>query len=675
MSYYKTHFSPQQLETLDSVIKTFKRGNVNWVILLAQMQSGKTDVFLLIACQLLRMKLIEFIVIFSGNAETELCDQLTETITDEFSEYWEKYENFIGDNTAVRNFRKILKSREEPKIHIIWGTQKSSYSGPSEKTLFIWEEAHYAQNLNQGPAQFLEKLNISADGTQHLLANKGNFMLTVSATPFSELSDKIHLDQNKEIVKMKPGDDYIGIGFLLANNRIRKWDTVEQGLHEACSLPRTTKKWAIVRVTDKTDIVETFMKSRGWNCEKYDSSIPLPARKSGKCTHPGYISWKRMASGRPPDVDTVIIIKGMCRMGKRINKDYLLFVFETSINPASDTILQGLLGRVCGYGTNETIVYLSSKVVNGGELERYTELWETPDVVNIIPRKAKNLTEKSVKNTKPIVPIVIIRDRRISNNGNNAKEIQDDIKDALVNNRHRVRNKNTEDILNEVAEKYIKLLAEKKHMIHMRYFDNKNKKTRGIDKANALHKAYVDGIPSEFGSGCGHASHGMQVNIWVNKNIENHDKEIFYVTSVVEIDENERLNFYIPNTTKKEVFAHHLEDGIEITCNGGMPKLLSPDTATEWTTMCDELSDFVEVSRDTAYFKGVLSLGTNNDGEPAGILVNAQVLKELEKGGRIWKFIDQMGATLKIKKSKGRVPKTIEGSGFTKLSSIEWKFK
>ena len=201
------------------------------------------------------------------------------------------------------------------------------------------------------------------------------------------------------------------------------------------------------------------------------------------------------------------------------------------------------------------------------------------------------------------------------------------------------------------------------------------KTTRGPDKANAIRNAFETATPSEFGSGCGHASDGMQFNIWSNGDIDGHDKDIFYVTSVVEIDEDERLNFYIPNTTKKEVFAHHLEDGIDITCNGGMPKLLSPDTATNWTAMCDELSDFVEVSRDTAYFPGVLSLGTNSDGEPAGILVNAQVLKELEKGGKIWKFIDRMGATLKIKKSKGRVPKSIEGSGFTKLSSIEWEFK
>jgi len=688
MSYYKSHFSAQQLEAVDLAIKTFKQSNISWVILLAQMQSGKTDAFLLIACELLRMGLIEFIVIFSGNAETELCDQLNETIKNGDSDYWIKYENYLGDRMIATDIRKILKSEEEErKLYIVWGTQKSRYSGPSEKSLFIWEEAHFAQNKDQGPAKFLSKLDISADGTQHYLQDKGNFVLTVSATPFSELSDCRHLFQNKKIVKMEPGEGYVGLGYLLVNNRIRKWVTVEEGLTEACSLPRTTKKWAIIRVTDKNELVESFMRSRGWKCEKYDSSIPLAHRKSGKCKDPGYLAWKKMAAGRAPDEDTVIIIKGMCRMGKNINKDHLLFVFETSKSPASDTILQGLLGRVCGYGNSETIVFLSSKVMKGGdnsELKRYVQLWENPGVY-IIPKKAKNLTEKEVKDTKPIVPIIIVRDRRISCNGNNAKEIQDDVYDALMNNRERIHNKNPENHLNKLFDKYATLFTKDKSRIHLRYLTSKvrkdredneyTSKTRGIEKANALRNAYVEGQAIELGAGCGHASDGMQVNIWVNKDIEDHEKEIFYVTTVVELDEDERLKFLIPKTTKKEVFAHNLEDGIDITCNGGMPKLLSPETATNWTAMCDELSDFVEVSRDTAYFKGVLSLGTNSDGEPAGILVNAQVLKELEKGGKIWKFIDRMGATLKINKSKGRVPKSIEGSGFTKLSSIEWEFK
>ena len=695
-THYQYHFSPQQLKAVELAIDTYKEGKLNWLVLLAQMQSGKTDAFLLIACELLRQGFIDFIVIFSGNAESELCDQLTDTINNgPDKHYWRKYENYIGEfidedpRDFTEDFRRMLTSEYEPKLYIVWGTQKSSYSGPSEKTLFIWEEAHFAQNIDQGPAKFLSKLEISADGTQHYLQEKGNYVLTVSATPFSELSDYKHLGQNKDVIKMKPGEGYTGVGHLLATNRIRKWTTVDEGLTEACSLPRTTKKWAIIRVTDKKNDVKSFMESRGWKCETYDSSIPLPDRKSGKCKHPGYLAWKKMSDGKAPEEDTVIIIKGMCRMGKNIKKDHLLFVFETSKNPASDTILQGLLGRVCGYGNSETIVFLSSKVMKGGdksELKRYVQLWENPGVY-IIPKKANNLTDKNVKDTKPIVPIIIVRDRKISWNKNNAKEIQDDVYDALMNHRDRVCNKNPENHLNQLVEKYARLLTEDKTRIHMRYLTSKlrkdkfgnecTSKTRGIEKANALRKAYEDGEAIELGAGCGHASDGMQVNIWVNKDIETdgHEKEIFYVTTVVELDNDERLNFLIPKTTKREIFAHNLGEGIELVCNGGMPKMLSPETASDWTAMCDQLSDFVEVSRDTAYYKGVLSLGTNSDGEPAGILVNPQVLKELEKGGRIWKCIDRMGAELIIKKSKGRVPRAIEGSGFTKLASIEWKFK
>jgi hypothetical protein len=671
-NYYKTHFSSQQINAAKQAIEEYKQGKYNWIILLAQMQSGKTDTFLLIACELLRLGLVNFIIIFSGNAETELCDQISNTVRDADSDYWEKYENFIGDRHVSKDIRQKLNSKDDRRLLIVWGTQKTHYSGPTQNSLFIWEEAHFAQNKDQGPAKFLSKLEISADGTQHFLEEKSNFVLTVSATPFSEVSDREHLSQNKGLVKMEPGEDYIGVEYLLQNNRVRPWKTIEEGLDMACSLPRTTKKWAIIRVIDRNvELVESIMKSKGWKCEKYDSSISLSERKSGKCVDSGYKAWNDMASGKAPDMDTVIIIKGMCRMGKNIKKSHLLFVFETSKAPASDTILQGLLGRVCGYGYNDVVVYLSAKVVNSGELESYVRLWNNPGVY-IIPRKANNLTEKKVKETMPIIPIVIKRDRNISRT-NNEKDIKADVFDALFNHRERIRNKNTNTHLEEVIGKYAELYG-KNGGIHAFYLDSK-KKTRGSDKAEALSSAFTNGLPREFGSGCGHSSNGLQVNIWINKNIEGYDTEVFYVTSVVAVDEDEHLSFRIPKTTRREVFAHCLEDGTSIECNGGMPKLLSPATAKDWGAMCDELSDFVEVSRDTAYYKGVISLGTDENGEPKGIIVTPQVLKELEKGGKIYKFIEQMGAELTVKKSRGRVPKSIQGEGFIKLTAINWEFK
>jgi hypothetical protein len=622
------------------------------------------------------MDMVNFIVIFSGNAESELCKQISDTVRDADSDYWEKYENYVHqDRDIAKDIRKKLN--KDKRLDIVWGTQKTSYSGPTEKTFFIWEEAHFAQNKDQGPAKFLKKLEISADGTQHFLEEKGNFVLTVSATPFSEVSDYIHFNQNKKVVKMEPGENYISVEYLLRENRVRPWKTIEEGLVSACSLPRTTKKWAIIRVIDRNaELVESVMKSKGWKCEKYDSSISLSARNSGKCEDSGYKAWKDMASGKAPDSDTVIIIKGMCRMGKNIKKSHLLFVFETSKAPASDTILQGLLGRSCGYlslndPSNDVIVYLSAKVVNSGELERYVELWNNPNIC-IIPRKANNLTEKQLKDTRPIIPIIITRDRNISQT-NNEKDIKADVFDALFNHRERIRNKNTNAHFEEVCGKYGELYG-KNGGIHAFYLDSK-KKTRGPDKAEALRSSFTSATSRDFGSGCGHSSDGLQVNIWINKNIEGHDTEIFYITSVVAIGEDEHLNFLIPKTTRREVFAHCLEDGTSIECNGGMPKLLSPATSEDWVAMCDELSDFVEVSRDTAYYKGVISLGTDENGEPKGIIVKPQVLKELEKGGRIYKFIWKMGAELRVERSRGRVPKSIQGEGFIKLASIKWEFK
>lgn len=680
MSHYETHFSTQQIKACHDVIETFAKGEQRWCVLLAQMQSGKTDTFLLIACELLRQKCVDFIVIFSGTADTDLRRQLTYIIQDGDNDYWMKYETYLEDQNIVDNgryiSRDIRKACKDDRLYVVWGTQKSSYSGPMERTFFVWEESHYAQNINQGPAKFLNKLRISADGSCPFLEDKGNYVLSVSATPFSELSDNVHLIQRKKVIKMEPGEGYIGIARLLANRQVRKWVSIGEGLQDATALPRTTPKWAIIRALDeKHDMIETYMTFKGWHCVKYDASIPEGDHDKRKKLE-GDIAWNEMTEGIAPKRDTLIIIKGKCRMGKQIKKNHILFVFETSKNPATDTILQSLLGRVCGYEQHNVIVYLSSKVFSDhsdNDLKRYVKMWENPNEVNVIPKKANNL-DKRVKETKPIIPIVIRRDRRISHNGNNRKEILEDVYDALISHRERVLNKNSAKHFKEVVEKYRRLLLENNQQIHMRYLKQNNEKTRGPDKANALLKDYIEGTCSHLGAGCGNAADGDQVNIWVNKDIENHNKEIFYITSVVGLDGDERIEFNIPHTTKREVFAHSLEDDTDIMCNGGMPKMLSPETAYECRTMLDELMTFVEDSRDETYYRGIISLGTDERGEPKGILVTQSIFKELNEGGRIYRGVLGIGAKLKVTKSRGRTPFAIAGKDLVRLASITWEF-
>ena len=69
-----TDFSNEQIEAGKKIIKCFIEdpNGIRWVVLLAQMQSGKTDTFLFVCCELIRIGKVENAVIFSGNSETDL---------------------------------------------------------------------------------------------------------------------------------------------------------------------------------------------------------------------------------------------------------------------------------------------------------------------------------------------------------------------------------------------------------------------------------------------------------------------------------------------------------------------------------------------------------------------------------------------------------------------------
>ena len=64
--YDSNRFSDQQISAGIEIIQSFANGTSRWVLLFAQMQSGKTDTFLLVACEMLRQNMIQNISIFSG---------------------------------------------------------------------------------------------------------------------------------------------------------------------------------------------------------------------------------------------------------------------------------------------------------------------------------------------------------------------------------------------------------------------------------------------------------------------------------------------------------------------------------------------------------------------------------------------------------------------------------
>ena len=190
--YDQFALSNEQIKAGTDVIACFRDdvNGIRWSVLIAQMQSGKTETYLFICCELLRLQIIESVVIFSGNAETDLRDQLKRLIEGTNDSFYDKYDGYLDDVVGLpRAERRRLKNNAKEQITLVWGTELGKYTNTHSKTLFIWEEAHHAQTKNQRPDKFLKKIGILANGDRNALSQNNNFVLSVSATPFSGFSD------------------------------------------------------------------------------------------------------------------------------------------------------------------------------------------------------------------------------------------------------------------------------------------------------------------------------------------------------------------------------------------------------------------------------------------------------------------------------------------------------
>jgi len=376
---YKFRMSPEQLEATASILAGYE--TQRYSILFAQMQSGKTHTYLAVACEMLRCHQIQHVVIFSGNAETELKKQTIKSRS-EFIQY--QYRNYLKN--IVSDIDECIYEMEE-KIAIVWGAELDSYSGATTDTLFIFEESHYAQNIGMRTDNFLQQCRVSSTGNNDVLEAANNYVLSVSATPFSEVADNLLMSRDKHLVTLKSGEGYRGVKYFIENNQIVVMKDWKRELTTAivASAPNT---YAIIRICDRDDsdneaTATSIARSLGWNVMPYNSE---------SIKRKGITSLDHIKNA--PSQSTLIIIREMCRMGKRIDKTHLAFVMETATSSKSDTVLQSLLGRCCGYHANDAIrIYISDEIARNKEIERFIGM--TEGNMEEMPKKARNMKRKT----------------------------------------------------------------------------------------------------------------------------------------------------------------------------------------------------------------------------------------------------------------------------------------
>lgn len=691
-------FSNQQKDAAHSILDHYTNGT-NWVILLAQMQSGKTDTYMLVAFELLRRNMIQRVVIMAGFQDKELVGQLKD-IKPSLALY-EKYmehdlQMTLEDRTrTVRSFKK--------RFHILCGADLRHSTSLSAKSdvLFIWDESHYAQNINNRPFHFLQSVQISTDGENR--NDAGRWFLSVSATPFSEMCDAIHEKQSKKIVKMSPGDGYVSVGQLYSNGNIRPVEHWTKDLTTQLQLQQSNPEptYSIVRIRGDKEIARAveIAVSSGIDYEIYDAQQKEQTQRTSDSTKMQSL----MALSVQPTRPKVVFIRGMLRMGKRIPKDHIAFVMETSNLAKTDVVLQGLIGRMCGYHSKTDVrIFVGGNLFRRGndglnEIERYIQMMVNTSRVTLVPRRGANLAgvygNKSKKDASACWfythPIVLAPTRCENDDADDADDPDHELytKERIITRfktslrDSTLHNSNGAEQMTEILDQIRTLAFENWHVHHMTKPSGAVNSTYA-DIPSLLRFALERRIALAVPAGCGFGSNNKTIlNVW-SFNTHQFARLGFpkgtlvlhgrtRTTSAVERMQLE-ISQNVPRTTKSEVFTRD----VQRRSAPNPPSSSVPVPDDPWhnpESMRRHLDHLVGLSR-TNCAANVITSSVPGSVDPTGIILDGAVLLQLGKNGDIFNHIHaKYNKRLIVHKQRGRQPQHLISIGKVRIQKIEWK--
>jgi hypothetical protein len=362
----------EQLTTATKILDKFIGGD-RQVLLAAQMQSGKTGIFLTLALMMLDCEMVGRVVVICGSNETELHRQLMESC-----------DAAVGAFAAANGLDAAATAALRARIVALKSTGKADGFEGAERidrdTLVVWDESHFAQSTANLPFKYLTKSGLCVSGTAASDAKwsaKNCYFLSVSATPFAEYSD-VHSAMyvariTRSVVWHTPSPLYRGVAYYAAAGVIRESYSLKEGAADFTTLLASYahhKQYALVRSRNLAT-VKACCRVAGVRYLEYTSAVRD-------------LTGGMDALSAAPSAFTVIGMKGMCRMGKVVPKRHIAFAFEEAKTSKTDCILQSFLGRMCGHDSaadpfpeTPAVIYVPAvfKKVDArtgySELERY----------------------------------------------------------------------------------------------------------------------------------------------------------------------------------------------------------------------------------------------------------------------------------------------------------------
>jgi len=386
-------FHPEQKTAASNIFAAFtnKEAVMKYALLSAFCQSGKSGAFHYLIRLMLQMGIIQHAYILCGSAETILRDQAKEDAKKFNPEYYK------DNNTGAIQvyFRQDLASSNLDVVN----------------ALIIVDESHLDQGYDQMLAKFLRDCHggISMDGNPAPLKEKNTFFLSVDATPYAEIAALEHEESYpKYLETLVPGQGYYGLAQYNFDGRLKETFSIAgQPIRFAKILKEYPKKYALLRLTnmgkkskeDEEKVVEI--------CQKLGLPVCyyLEGKKNIAITQKEKMELRLNSSlEEVPEKTTVVIFRGTLRAGKVVPKQHIGFVWEGSANGKTDSLVQGLPGRMCGYDFNKDgskpmlFVPPSSLKENLTKVIKASEMMRAIIGGLVLPLKATNLKKVRLAN-------------------------------------------------------------------------------------------------------------------------------------------------------------------------------------------------------------------------------------------------------------------------------------
>ena len=379
-------FHTNQTKASSGILSAFNAG-VRYALLRALCQSGKTGTFQSLIQRMLNTENITHAYILCGSSETELKKQAVNDTLTFNSDFYQKgliqvlfHQDFLEATLDIQN------------------------------ALIVIDESHMVQTKGQQLHQFLLNHGIKMDGDPTVLKEKNAYVLSVDATPYSELAALVmgETPHEKHVEDLLPGTGYYGLADYDREYRLLSTFSIskepERFEELLISMPA---KYVLMRLTrSKSNEANEAELRRICKRNHFPVLLYTGEKTQVAMTLSEQERYLRKGHHLPcleiaPAVTTVVIVRGRLRAGKVVPKVHMGFIWEGATKSKTDALVQGLPGRMCGYVFSDVkpLLFVPPTALVPDELARVLS--------DELPKTATNMRASAMTNGQSVFSVDI----------------------------------------------------------------------------------------------------------------------------------------------------------------------------------------------------------------------------------------------------------------------------